>query len=147
MKVTSGGMKGAMESFRYIVHKGRNTTMTSIMHRRMRVMNPEVAKNAEDVEKKLQMWKNDIRLLLESRQEQDIKMMENNDQMITILISMLPDRVAEYLMTKYEVGVTALDEMEVALQEHMMKNCGEQFEKQVWKKNRPGSESTWRRRR
>ena len=24
-------------------------------------------------------------------------------------------------MTKYEVGVTALDEMEVALQEHMMK--------------------------
>ena len=48
-------------------------------------------------------------------------MMENNDQMITILISMLPDRVAEYLMTKYEVGVTALDEMEVALQEYMMK--------------------------
>ena len=41
--------------------------------------------------------------------------------MITILISMLPDRVAEYLMTMYEVGVTALDEMEVALQEHMMK--------------------------
>ena len=121
VKVTSGGMKGAMESFRYIVHKGRNTTMTSIMHRRMKVMNPEVAKNAEDVEKKIQMWKNDIRLLLESRQEQDIKMMENNDQMITILISMLPDRVAEYLMTKYEVGVTALDEMEVALQEHMMK--------------------------
>ena len=80
MKVTSGGMKGAMESFRYIVHKGRNTTMTSIMHRKMKVMNPEVAKNAEDVEK-IQLWKNDIRLLLESRQEQDIKMMENNDQM------------------------------------------------------------------
>ena len=83
------------------------------MHRRMRVMNPEVAKNAENVENKLQMWKNGIRLLLGSRQEQDIKMMENSDQMITILISMLPDRVAEYLMTKYEVGVTALDEMEV----------------------------------
>ena len=49
VKVTSGGMKGSMESF-------RNTTMTSIMHRRMRVMNPEVAKNAEDVEKKLHMW-------------------------------------------------------------------------------------------
>ena len=70
--------------------------MTPIMHRRMRVMNPVVAKNAEDVEKKLQMWKNDIRLLLESRQEQDIKMMETNDQMITILISMLPDRVTVF---------------------------------------------------
>ena len=31
--VASGGMKGTMESYRYIVHKGRNTTMTSIMHR------------------------------------------------------------------------------------------------------------------
>ena len=44
VKVMSGGVKGALESYRYIVHKGRNTTMTSIMHRRMRVMNPEVAK-------------------------------------------------------------------------------------------------------
>ena len=61
----SGGMQGALESYQYIVHKGRNTTMTSIMHRRMRVMNPEVANKAEDVEKKLQMWKNDIHLLLE----------------------------------------------------------------------------------
>ena len=61
-----------------------------------------------DVEKKLQMWKNDIRILLESRQEQDINTMENNHQMTTILISMLPDRVAEYSMTKYEVGVTSL---------------------------------------
>ena len=121
VKFTSGGMKGALESYQFFVHKGRNTSMTSNMHRRMRVMNPEVAKNAEDVEKNLQMWKNDIRLLLELRQEQDIKMMENNDQMVTVLISMLPDRVAEYLMTKYEVGVTALDEMEVALQEDLMK--------------------------
>ena len=29
VKVASGGMKGAMESFRYIFHKGRNTMMTS----------------------------------------------------------------------------------------------------------------------
>ena len=85
-------------------------------------MKPGVAKkNAEDDEKKLQMWKTDILLLLESRQEQDIKMMENNYQMMTILISMVPDRVAECLMTKCEVGVTAVDEMEVALQEHLMK--------------------------
>ena len=50
VKVMPGGMKGALESYRCIVHKGRNTTMTSNMHRRMRVLNPEVAKNAEDVE-------------------------------------------------------------------------------------------------
>ena len=48
-------------------------------------------------------------------------MMVNNDQMMTILISMLTDKVAEYLMTRCEVGVTTLDEVEVALQEQMMK--------------------------
>ena len=37
---------GVVLSYWYIAHKGRNTTMTSIMHRRMRVMNPEVARNA-----------------------------------------------------------------------------------------------------
>ena len=53
VKVVSGGMKGALESHWYIVHKGRNTTMNSIMHRKMRVMNLEVAKkNAEDVDNK-----------------------------------------------------------------------------------------------
>ena len=49
------------------------------------------------------------------------KCMVNNDQMMTILISMLTDKVAGYLMTWCEVGVASLDEMEVALQEHMMK--------------------------
>ena len=48
-------------------------------------------------------------------------MMVNNNQMTTILISMLTDKVAEYLMTRCEVGVTTLDEVEVALQEHMLK--------------------------
>ena len=53
MKVTSGGMKGAMESYRYIVHKGRNM-MTSIMHRRMKVTNFEVAKYVQDIDNMLE---------------------------------------------------------------------------------------------
>ena len=60
VKVTSGGLKGSTESYR--VHKGRNMTMTPIMHRRMNVMNFEVAKNVQDIDKKLQMRKKDIRL-------------------------------------------------------------------------------------
>ena len=48
-------------------------TMTSIMHRKMKAMNLELAKNADDDDDMLQALKNDIRMLLESRQEQDIK--------------------------------------------------------------------------
>ena len=60
MKFTSGGLKGAMESYR--VHQGRNMTMTSIMYRRMNVMNFEAAMHVQDIDRNLQMWKNDIRL-------------------------------------------------------------------------------------
>ena len=103
-KVTSSGMKGAWEAYRYIVNKGKNITMTAIMSKRMKVMNPDPAKSPGDVEAKLQAWKTDMRILLESGQEQDVKMTANQDQMITILISMLPDRLPEHIMTKYEVG-------------------------------------------
>ena len=41
--------------------------------------------------------------------------------MITILISMLPERVAEQVMGKYEIGLTSLDEMEEKLREHLDK--------------------------
>ena len=93
--------------------------MTSIMQKRMGVMNPEQAKNIEDVEGKVQMWKTDVRILLECGQEQDQNMVKNEDQMITILISMLPEKVAEQVMGKYEIGLTSLDEMEEKLREHL----------------------------
>ena len=87
----------------------------------MRVMNPDAAKAPEDVETKLQAWKTDMRILLETNQYQDIKMVANQDQMITILISMLPDKIAEHLMTKYDIGVTTLEEMEEKLRDHLDK--------------------------
>ena len=120
-KVTSCGMKGAWESYRYIVNRGKNITMTAVMQKRMKVMNPEPAKRPEDVESKLQSWKTNLRILLETGQEQDIKMVANQDQMITILISMLPDKIAEHLMTKYEVGDTTLEDMEEKLRDHLEK--------------------------
>ena len=48
-------------------------------------------------------------------------MVANQDQMVTILISMLPERVAEQMMLKYEVGVTHLDDIEEKLREHLDK--------------------------
>ena len=76
-------MKGSWEAYRFIVNKGKNRTITSIMQKRMRVMNPEQAKTQEEVEAKVQMWKTDVRILLECGQDQDQNMVQNEDQMIT----------------------------------------------------------------
>ena len=110
-KVTGNGMKGSWEAYRFIVNKGKNRTMTSIMQKRMRVMNPEQAKSNEEVEAKVQIWKTDVRILLECGQEQDLNMVKNEDQMITILLSILPEKVAEHVMGKYDVGLISWDEM------------------------------------
>ena len=54
-KVTGNGMRGSCEAYRFIVNKGKNRTITSMMQKRMRVMNPERAKTLEEVEGKVQM--------------------------------------------------------------------------------------------
>ena len=40
-----------MEPDRHLEHKGRKMSMASIMQRRMKVMSPEVAENAEDIKR------------------------------------------------------------------------------------------------
>ena len=120
-KVTRGGMKGSWEAYRFIVNKGMDRTVTSIMQKRMRVMNPEQAKNSNEVEAKVQRWKTDIRILLDCGQDQDKVMLGNDDQMITILLSIIPEKVAEHMMSKYDVGFTSVDEMEEQIREYMDK--------------------------
>ena len=82
-------------------------------------MKVEMAQNADDMKRKLQMWKSGVRLLLESPREQDIKMTETNDQMISILKPILLGTLAECWMTKYEV-----EEAKAALQVHLIEHCG-----------------------
>ena len=90
-KVVSGGQDHIMETYRYIVHKGKNATVRVVLEKRTKVMNPEPAKDMADIEGKVTAWKNDIRYLEEIRDTQDIMMLKNDEQMITILITMMPD--------------------------------------------------------
>ena len=87
----------------------------------MKVMQPEKAKTVEEVEAKITLWKSDIRILRETRQRQDLEMVSNNDQMITILIGMIPDAIADHLISKFTPGSTTFDEMLILLQDHLMK--------------------------
>ena len=80
------------------------------------------------------MWKTDVRILLERGQEQDQNMVQNEDQMITILLSILPDKVVEQVMSKYDVGMTSLDEMEEKLREYMDKIGDNQHRSKAVKK-------------
>ena len=91
------------------------------MDQRVRIMQPDKAKTVEEIEMKLTQWKSDIRILRESRQRQDLEMLKNDDQMITILIGMLPDAVADHLVSKYSPGSTTLEELSKVLQDHLMK--------------------------
>ena len=58
-KVISPGIHGVFEANRYITSKGKNATVVSQMNRRMKVMNPEAAKNIKEVEGKVNLWKGD----------------------------------------------------------------------------------------
>ena len=120
-RVVAGGMDGSFESYRLLIVKGRNSTVTSLMDQRMKIMQPEKASKVEDVEMRITQWKADIRILRESRQRQDLEMLNNHDQMITILIGMLPDTLSDHMISKYTPEKSTFDEMLVEMQDHLMK--------------------------
>ena len=66
-------------------------------------------------------WKADIRYLREANAEQDKAMLSNNEQMSTILISMMPEPIKDYLVTKYEEGETTYDQLETTLLNYLAK--------------------------
>ena len=83
-------------------------------------MSPEPAKDISEIEHKVMLWKGDIRNLQEGGGD-DRAMLENNDQMITILIGMMPENVADHLISKYEAGVSTLDDVEKCLEDYLIK--------------------------
>ena len=54
-------------------------------------MNPEKAKNVNDIEGTVMNWKAEIRRLREAHRQGDREMLENEDIMCTILIKLCPD--------------------------------------------------------
>jgi hypothetical protein len=120
-KVKGGGVDGVMESYRHLTHKGKNATLRALMDRRIKFMNPIPAKNISEIEDKMTMWKTDIRYIVELGMSHDQKMIDDPNQMITILISMMPDIVADHLITKYDKKCPNYDEMEAHLYDFLSK--------------------------
>ena len=91
-RVIAGGTKDAMETYRYINHKGKNSNIISLMEKRTKVMNPDQASRIEEVEGKMMMWKEDRRYLMEANHKQDQEMIANDEQMCTILLNLVSEK-------------------------------------------------------
>ena len=88
----------SFESLRHILAKGRNASIVHVMTIRNKVMHPEAAGKVSEIEKKLAEWKKNIRYLHETCPDSQ---MQDQDQLKTILISMMPESVADYLTQRY----------------------------------------------
>ena len=97
-KVKSNGADLSFETWRSICAKGKNATVSHKLNVRNRVMHPEIANKNDDIEKKMDLWKADMRYLREVCPEESIL---SDDQLKTIMISMVPESVADYLLQRY----------------------------------------------
>ena len=66
-------------------------------------------------------WKTDIRYIVELGRAHDQKMIDDPHQLITIMISMMPDAVADYLISKYDKKDPNYDKMEAHLYDYLSK--------------------------
>ena len=52
-RIVAGGMANSMEAYRQLIFKGKNATVTSLMDRRVRIMQPDKAKTIEEGEMRI----------------------------------------------------------------------------------------------
>ena len=89
-KVKANGSDLAFESYRFIVHRGKNASTAHKMIMRNKVMHPESASKIDEIEKRLSEWKQNLRYLAEVCPESQL----DDDQLKTILVSIAPEQVA-----------------------------------------------------
>lgn len=103
----------ALESFRYITEKGLNASVAHKINVRDKVQHPECAKKMKEVESKIMGWRNNINYLIQVGEtpfpEEILK---------TILLGMVPEKVAEYAIQKYDECIT-MDDLETKMTEYI----------------------------
>ena len=103
-KVTSSGVDKALDTYRYIHHKGKNDTTQNAVRVKRRAMHPEAAVNASEVEGKLNKWKEDLRYLEETGHGK-----YRDDDLKTIAVGILPEDIADHILNKFNDRKTYKD--------------------------------------
>ena len=112
-KVKAHGTDGAFEAFRYIATKGKNASVTHKMAMRTKAMNPDQAKTAKEVEKRINEWKSSLRYLSEIGDNSI-----DDDLKKTTLIKILPEMIAEHVIQRYDEDDN-YDEMEQFVMDYL----------------------------
>jgi len=116
-RVTTNSIDMSFESYRYVYHKGKNATKMNIVNMKAEVLRPARATKIDDIEEKLNAWKDKQRYL------EDVGTPPMDfDQKKTLLISILPASVTEYIiknpaMTSDDEG--SYDALEAGLMEYL----------------------------
>ena len=95
-KVMSNGPSNAMDSYKYIYEKGTNATVMNILAVKTKAMHPEQAVDMNDVENKINKWKEDLRYLRETGNYDFTE-----EQAKGILVTILPDELQDHIIKKY----------------------------------------------
>jgi len=76
--VKSKGAEQSIEMFKYLHTKGKNDTTMNILRMMNKAMHPEAANNINEVEIKINKWKEDLRYLAESSSKGDFSSDQKN---------------------------------------------------------------------
>ena len=112
-KVKANQAALAMESYRYIHQRGNNATTMNVVQVTTAVMRPTVAKTISEVEARINDWKVHIKYL------SDIgKFTLDHEQQKSILVSILPESLKEYMLQQYDTA-KLYEDFEAKLTDHM----------------------------
>ena len=95
--VKSNGEDRVLESFRYVVSKGKDASQAHILVVQNRAMNPEGAKTLKDIERRMAEWKKDLRYLDGVKANTIV-----TEQKKHIMIGMMPDTIADQMTINYK---------------------------------------------
>ena len=116
-KVTSNSVNMAFESYRYLHRKGKNATQMNIIVMQSNVLKPTPANKADEVEMRINDWKEKQRYLEELKVE-PLK----DGQKKAILASMMPTSLMEHIIKNPNMHSSAdgsYDKLEQELMEHL----------------------------
>ena len=106
-RVVAGGTEDSFEAYRWVFYKGKNSTVVSLMERRMQVMSPSPAKGLDEIDAKVMQWKMDQRFLREARQPQDLAMLQNTTPTFTNVQNQIIVHIQNHMKTNIQNHIKA----------------------------------------
>ena len=103
--VISKGVDLSIDAYRIICRKGKNETTMNRLRMLNKAMHPDPATKLDEIEMKIDKWKEDLRYLTKPGEGDGLSM----DQKMSIFVSMMPEEVASHLIKTWKTYSTDQD--------------------------------------